>query len=559
MKEHPVKDKEPIAVVDAVRDGKILCTVRTEARRSGISGNLCSVQLPGQKLLCRIGTVDMSNPIHGNPAFQPLIMEQGRLPHFSRDTDIETTTLDVIACVDEATRKIAGRRSNPCSGSDVFPVSLDEIEAFRRDREFFFNVGVSPSDQSIPMSLINRHFGPSSTEDGRDLGGWDEARHTLVVGQNGSGKTVLMTSLLAAKAVAHPGMGLFIPDTAGDITNDASFGKGIEFRYSFHDLLRSGGREPVIVGIDDVRLESPLAFEEVIIPHLQNWFSMQPEKAATLAHRIPGLLEDKGLTLREVTIEQFLEVARDEVPFLYAASKSGGGGRKSDTGDEKRRDIERLLEDPVKLRRHGLDWDRSVGRLFQRGKHTISELIDLFLRDAKVVILRMGELSEHKQRFVMLEIFKTLKGRVTRQFKTRNETVNAMIVLDEAHRWVPQSSDDPIQKQIIDAVCTTRKYGLGWMFVTQRLATVHKEILSQAHTAFYGRNLGVGADRKHLEEALGRSGLQAYENLDMQGGFFWMAVGMDVNLGVGNTFMAFLTHGGDATAAIRQANPHIWR
>jgi DNA helicase HerA-like ATPase len=159
----------------------------------------------------------------------------------------------------------------------------------------------------------------------------------------------------------------------------------------------------------------------------------------------------------------------------------------------------------------------------------------------------------------MLEIFKNLKWIVDDRFKRRNEMVNALVVLDEAPRWVPQFDEAPVSEHILDAIRTTRKQGLGWTFISQRLASIHKDILSESHTKWFGRNLGTGADAAHLLEALGKAGMQVYESLSHQGGYYWLIVGLDVNLGVGKTFMSLVTPGGNATEAIIAANPHIWR
>jgi hypothetical protein len=69
----------------------------------------------------------------------------------------------------------------------------------------------------------------------------------------------------------------------------------------------------------------------------------------------------------------------------------------------------------------------------------------------------------------------------------------------------------------------TRKYGIGWMVISQSAAGIHKDIVRESHTVYFGKGLGVGADEEHMKARLGADGLAAYKQLDQEGGFFWVA------------------------------------
>jgi hypothetical protein len=65
----------------------------------------------------------------------------------------------------------------------------------------------------------------------------------------------------------------------------------------------------------------------------------------------------------------------------------------------------------------------------------------------------------------------------------------------------------------VDSVRTTRKYGLGWMFISQSLASLDYEILRQIRLYFFGYGLSWGGDRRVLEELVGRgSHIQLYQS-----------------------------------------------
>ena len=59
---------------------------------------------------------------------------------------------------------------------------------------------------------------------------------------------------------------------------------------------------------------------------------------------------------------------------------------------------------------------------------------------------------------------------------------------------------------LIDAIRTTRKYGLGWLFISQTLASLHTEILNQLRISFFGFGLSLGQEFQSLQQLVGSSG-----------------------------------------------------
>lgn len=90
--------------------------------------------------------------------------------------------------------------------------------------------------------------------------------------------------------------------------------------------------------------------------------------------------------------------------------------------------------------------------------------------------------------------------------------LDALVVIDEAHRLAPRdlSKDDEaarsVRSRLIDAARTTRKYGLGWMFISQTLSSIHMEILQQLRISFFGFGLGLGQEFQSLRQLVGSSG-----------------------------------------------------
>jgi len=97
-------------------------------------------------------------------------------------------------------------------------------------------------------------------------------------------------------------------------------------------------------------------------------------------------------------------------------------------------------------------------------------------------------------------------------FYKEGQNLNALVVIDEAHRLAPRdlSREDEaargVRSVLIDAARTTRKYGLGWLFVSQTLSSLHQEILHQLRIFFFGFGLGLGQEFRSLRQLVGTSG-----------------------------------------------------
>ena len=55
----------------------------------------------------------------------------------------------------------------------------------------------------------------------------------------------------------------------------------------------------------------------------------------------------------------------------------------------------------------------------------------------------------------------------------------------------------------IDGVRTTRKYGLGWMFISQSLSSLNRHLIDQIRIYLFGFGLSWGMERQALWEIIG--------------------------------------------------------
>lgn len=76
-----------------------------------------------------------------------------------------------------------------------------------------------------------------------------------------------------------------------------------------------------------------------------------------------------------------------------------------------------------------------------------------------------------------------------------------LIVLEEAHLFLPEESDSPAHRTVSKIAKEGRKYGVGICIVTQRPTEVHSSVLSQCGTMFSLR-LSNSKDRARVEATM---------------------------------------------------------
>jgi hypothetical protein len=146
---------------------------------------------------------------------------------------------------------------------------------------------------------------------------------------------------------------------------------------------------------------------------------------------------------------------------------------------------------------------------------TIDDLLEKFSWKLKpLIVVDLSEQTAHNMQLrywnetiQSLILKRLLKGLVSLGEKTwqKNTSLNTLVVLDEAHRYARKDEfSDPNLEQLrltlLDAVRTTRKYGLGWLFISTSLSSIHRDILQQLRIMFFGFGLSLGNDLVTLRE-----------------------------------------------------------
>jgi len=161
-----------------------------------------------------------------------------------------------------------------------------------------------------------------------------------------------------------------------------------------------------------------------------------------------------------------------------------------------------------------------VANLFKYHEKSESIVINQLVEEieqekGKIILIDLSEVNIPQELFwndtikfiVIGEVIKRLKMQAEDSFK-KDRLINALVVVDEAHRLAPRERSpiddlELLKAMFIDGVRTTRKYCLGWMFISQTLSSLDKRIVEQIRIYLFGFGLSWGIERQALLEIIG--------------------------------------------------------
>jgi len=471
--------------------------------------------------LGQITEVQLRNIWHEDPTMRSLIRQRGRVDAVSERQDTHLGRMVISAVFREGGSvgyepSILG--TVPSTGTPIHLVSdavLDELLRPYQDQIFYLG-HVYGSKPKLPLWFKHFDRGPA---------GAGEAYHLGIFGKTGSGKSVLAKMILLAYA-RYPKMALLVIDPQGEFARDMKKGgTSGEFPLPVGDIARNLGKQPVVLTVRNLVLDrwelfeqilyESLFFERLTVPKGENrelacrvladklqkakvkladlhqrqsfntaWRLLQDDKVQKVFYRTEASRARFDTALRESDPDEFFKDFWAPVAELFREDRKGA---KSINGalawllsltneDGISRDNRPILViDLSKEQAQGLFWNDKIQSL------VIKRLLD-----------GLSQTAEH--------------------FYKENQSLNALVVIDEAHRLAPRElpSDDDAAKGVrgvlIDAARTTRKYGLGWLFISQTLSSLHPEILQQLRIFFFGFGLGLGQEFQSLRQLVGSAG-----------------------------------------------------
>jgi hypothetical protein len=507
---------------------EITIDILESAEASRIRGQMVYLVLPQDDrriaILGQISRVETQNRFHEDMAFRGIIKRQGSLPHLSGRADVRTATLTVQAAFTIDINDTTGDEfcqedmlgTSPGTGNKAYLVR-DEVLAALLEKyqdELVYLGNIFGTRVKMPFTL--KHFG-------RGKGGAGEAYHIGVFGKTGSGKSGLAAYLLYAYA-RHREMGLLFIDPQGQFSSDK------DLPFPLHRAVRSLGRQVQTYKLaTQVRLrEDASAFCELL--HKANFYrylGIRHADSQEIAIEVLYGCVRKALSEVKAKIDEApsdlmrrtLQILVDDPKILERIY----------TGRERREQLaERLrslLADPEDVAEAQRLWQTALD-LFQKVDSQGNERTPLWNIVTSVISAQEGENQpivfldisgegtafkddEEIKAMLLKEIANALNVQGGEAFQ-QGRRLNCLVALDEAHRYVKAYSrgDDTsemaqLTRKFVDAVRTTRKYGLGYMFITQTLASLHREIIGQLRLCAFGYGMTMGSELAQLEEMIG--------------------------------------------------------
>jgi hypothetical protein len=506
-------------------------TIGSPSSTSGLSldilGTAVSKKLVGELALFRFSQEDKPHYALGqitevqlrniwleDPTMRSLARQRGQVNPVSgqQDTHLGDMTVSAVFCDDGNKFEPSILGTVPATGTFIH-LATDQIldRLLERYRDEIFYLGhVYGSTPKLPLWF--KHFGTG-------VHGAGEAYHLGVFGKTGSGKSVLAKMILIAYA-RYPEMAIFVIDPQGEFSKDARGELRAEgFPLNLSSVLSQLNKEVVIKSIRELVLDSWELFVEILCE--SKFFELvsiaHPNNRRMAAEELERGLKGK-VKLNELYNKESFELAWK----VLGNEKSQQRFYPSKEPRERFQSVyEEYCSDKAKFDNLYLDYWKPVCELFREreGAVKVNSLVyktfdTQISKQRPVVIIDLSRematglfWNDTIQALIIKRLLNWLNYLAEDAYK-KSQFLNTLVILDEAHRLAPREkieneAQESVRNSLLDAVRTTRKYGLGWMFISQTLSSLHREVIGQLRIFFFGFGLALGTEFMSLKEIVG--------------------------------------------------------
>jgi dephospho-CoA kinase len=392
--------------------------------------------------------------------------------------------------------------------------------------EIYYLGKIYGSSPKLPMWF--KHFGSG-------ISGAGEAYHLGIFGKTGSGKSVLAKMMMLAYS-RHKDMSVFVIDPAGEFAKDCKGQKGhTGFQLPVKEQLEKNGKEVLVYGVKNLVLDRWELFEEIFSQSgfFKELTIVHPDNKERALGRIVDHCKRREITLKQLyTRETFTEVWNllgDEVTQTFIFSTPAPRDRLGNmysllNNDESIDDLYKKYWEPVCLlftndeksgrsKAISIDW-LLMNKVFKdETQNKPIVIVDLSKENSEGMFW-----NDTIQSMVIKRLLDGISLSAERKYK-ENKLLNTLVIIDEAQRLAPKEKVDDevtnsVKAHLIDAVRTTRKYGLGWMFISLTLSSLDKSIIDMLRIMFFGFGLAQGTEYNALRELVGgdKNSLKLYQS-----------------------------------------------
>ena len=488
--------------------------------------------------------IQTKNRWHEDPSFKGVIKRHGRLPHLSGTADNRIATISVQACysLGKSTPESYILGTSPSTGERIQKMNNEVMTALMKNHEkdITFLGKVYGTDVDLPLWF--KHFDRTDTKNNE--AGAGDAYHIGVFGKTGSGKTVTAAYMLLGYAKNKNNISILVLDPQKQFYTDREL-LGVENEKLEPRIKKIGMNYEKYEILNDIYLPgdkyelfgdllSNNGFIEEAFKPLYGEDKVERVKDSIVDY-LRGRSNKPGFNLSSISdgkkllsemLSRFLELKDEEEErtgfskYVYIVFGT--------------KDTRTRLQSRIKFVSENLDtqtpvlskWDSAL-KLFDKRKTdgtkiSVEEIVDKTVaKNGNFIVLdisgRSGEIENENIQALFIKIIEEKIVEAGAKLYTQGQKANCLIVMDEAHRFISSESSDPRVKElttaIIGSVRTTRKYGVGYMFITQTLESLDEEILRQMRIFAFGYGLTSGSELRKVSELVNNdSAIQLYRS-----------------------------------------------
>ena len=513
-----VENGERIGVIGSPSStANITVDVLGTAMNKKLVGNLCIFGYQQDGLdhfaLGQIAEISMRNIWAEDPTMRGLIRQRGNVPPITEKQDVHVADMITSAVFsvnnDKIGQSILG--TVPSTGTDVKLIDEKIMDRlfFDYKSKLFYLGKVYGTNIKMPMWL--HHFGS------KESGGAGEAYHIGIFGKTGSGKSRLAEMMMLGYA-KHKDMSILILDPQSQFSQDlGSEGSKIK------EVLAKIGKPVKIFHIKNVVLDNPTIFRDILA--ISNFWEglVRSEEYRIKAGDVMWEYLKNLMKSEEINLFQMYKKEQFQIIWDKIFSNESYLGRVYSKAYAK--EFKEALDQEGAFDSYYERWVR-VAKLFTgdgRGTTTTAITVNKLITEqffvsqgAKpIVVVDLSKegapegvlWDERIQALIINRILEKLT-QVAEEYYKKDALLNSLVIIDEAHRLAQrEKTEEPefelVKQTLIDAVRTTRKYGLGWMFVSQTLSSLSRDIIDQLRVQVFGFGLAWGIERNALRELIG--------------------------------------------------------
>ncbi|MDE0513815.1 MAG: DUF87 domain-containing protein [Gammaproteobacteria bacterium] len=461
-------------------------------------------------VLGQITEIETKNRWHEEPSFKGIIKRHGKLPNLSGVADNRIAKINVqssfiLTSDNSEAHKLA---NSPSTGVPVKRITNHVMQELMKQYEGQLVCLGKAYDTDVNVPFWFKHFGKP------DEGGGGDAYHIGVFGRTGSGKTTTAANMVLGYAQHSDNMSILILDPQEQFYEDNNVLPGqIKFE---EEITKTGMQYKKLKVPDDVALPNDARLFSMLLLNygfVRKAFRIHSQEkrelmAEAIQDYIIGRMNNPQFSIGNENSDSLLEsmIKRFNKDDKYVANVYSSGQYLNNL----KRRIEAMTNGSVDHEAKQT-WTYVCKLFSQYGKTKLENVIENAVCAPKnVVVLNIsGRHAASGMESIQTLFIKIIEDAIKEkgaELYSNGRQANCLVVMDEAHRFISTYNYDQEIKElttsIIDAVRTTRKYGIGYMFITQTIDSLHEEIRRQIRIFAFGYGLTSGSEFNKIKDTI---------------------------------------------------------